>query len=368
MRAAIVGTGGIAGICHVPAIRSHADRIELVAAMDVDADRAVAFCAEHGIPGHFANLTEMLAVAKPDLVHICTPPHVHAEQVLACLDADAWVFCEKPPCLSLAEYDRVTAAERPGGPYVAFVYQQRFGSGARRMRELLHTGELGRPLVGLCQTTWYRDQDYFDVPWRGRWKTEGGGPTISHGIHLMDLMLSLLGDWIEVRAMAGRLDRRVETEDVSLGMVRFASGAMGSVVNSVLSPREESYLRLDLTDATVELRHLYSYRDTDWTFNPAPHVAPERAAAWPSQTVDVPSSHDAQLGELLDCYARGERPSTSGDGGRTTLEFVTGLYKSAFTGLPVTRAEIGPDDPFYHQLHGGMPGWAPEATRDDAAR
>ena len=75
--------------------------------------------------------------------------------------------------------------------------------------------------------------------------------------------------------------------------------------------------------------------------------------------VDVRSSHDAQLTDLLDCHERGERPETSGPGGRLTLELITGLYKSALTGRPVDRDDLRPDDPFYHRLHGDTPGWAP---------
>ncbi|MFI0443878.1 Gfo/Idh/MocA family protein [Actinomadura sp. 6N118] len=363
VRVALVGTGGIAGICHLPALRAERDRAELVAVMDVDAARAKAFATEYGVPAVHDDLDRMLAESAPDLVHICTPPSVHAQQVVACLAAGAWVWCEKPPCRSLAEYDSITAAESEGGPYAAFVFQHRFGSGAVRLRELIAAGDLGRPLVAQCVTAWYRDHEYFEVPWRGRWDTEGGGPTMGHGIHQMDLMLATLGEWSEVRAMAGRRDRRVETEDVSLAMVRFASGVMASVVNSVVSPREESYLRFDFTDASVELRHLYGYGDADWTYTPAPHVVADRAGAWPVTVRETPSSHTAQLAALLDAYERGERPSTSGDGGRQTLELVAALYKSAFTGRPVSRGEIGPDDPFYHRMHGDVPGWAPEVPR-----
>jgi predicted dehydrogenase len=354
---AIVGTGGIAGICHMPALRAERDRAEVVAAVDVDEDRVKAFCGEHGIPAAYTRLEAMLEAVRPDLVHVCTPPLAHAEQVVACLEAGAWVLCEKPPCLSLAEHDVITAAERPGGPYAAVVFQHRYGSGARRLRALAGSGKLGRPLVAQCVTAWYRGPEYFEVPWRGRWRTEGGGPTVGHGIHQMDLMLSILGGWSEVRAMAGRLDRRVETEDVSMAMVRFASGAMGSVVNSLLSPREESYLRFDFADATVELRHLYGYRDADWSYTAAPHAD---GAAWSAESPeDVESSHAAQLAVLLDDYGRGVRPDTSGPGCRPILELITGLYRSALTGTPVNRGELGPDDPFYHHLHGDTPGWAP---------
>ncbi len=353
IRAAVIGTGGIAGHCHLPALRAESDRVQVVAAMDSDAARVKEFCAEHDVPAAYTDLDRLLERERPDLVHICTPPHVHAAQAVACLNAGAWVLCEKPPCLSLAEYDTVVAAEGDRGPYAAYVFQHRFGSGARHLRTLVREGELGRPLVALCLTTWYRDHAYFAVPWRGRWETEGGGPAMGHGIHQFDLMLSCLGDWAEIRAMAGRLDRDVEADDVSMATVRFENGAMASVVNSLLSPREESHLRFDLTDATVELTHLYGYGNDDWTYTPAPHVTDDaRVRRWRTPPDDEPSSHGAQLTRVLDAYERGERPETSGAGARGTVEFVAALYKSAFTGRPVLRGEIDPGDPFYQRMNG----------------
>jgi predicted dehydrogenase len=260
------------------------------------------------------------------------------------------VLVEKPPCLTLAEFDRIEAAERDGGPYASVVFQHRFGSGARHLAELIEADALGRPLVAVCQTTWYRDDAYFAVPWRGEWATEGGGPTMGHGIHQMDLMLAVLGEWTEVRAMAGTLARDVRTEDVSMAVVRFANGAMASVVNSVLSPREESYLRFDFTEGTVELTHLYGYDNSNWRYTPAPHVT---TRPWQPSEPEVRSSHGAQLPYVLDAMARRERPPVSGRAGRETLELVTALYRSAFTGQPVRREQLGPDDPFYHRLDGG---------------
>jgi predicted dehydrogenase len=348
IRVAVVGTGGIADLAHVPAIRAQGDRVQLVAAVDVDADRLAAFCERHDIPAGYATVDAMLDAQRPDLVHVCTPPAVHVDQVVRCLDAGAWVLVEKPPCLSLAEFDRIAAAERPGGPYAGVVFQHRFGSGARHLKQLVDAGTLGRPLVALCQTTWYRDHAYYDVPWRGDWDTEGGGPTMGHGIHQMDLLLAILGEWTEVRAMAGRLDRDVRTEDVSMAVVRFASGAMASVVNSVLSPREVSYLRFDFADGTVELTHLYGYDNADWRYTPAPHVT----GTSPWHPPDGPrSSHAAQLPAVLDAMERGERPPVRG---RETMELVTALYRSAFTGQPVTRDQLVPGDPFYQHLHGGV--------------
>ncbi len=357
-RAAIVGCGVIAESAHIPALRAEADRVEIVAAVDNDPERLADFQQQCDIQAGYTSVAAMLAVQKPDLVVVCTPPMTHADIAVRCLEAGVWVWVEKPPCLSLAEYARIEAAEQEGGPYASVVFQHRFGSGGRNAIDLISSGALGQPLVALCQTTWYRDQNYYDVPWRGRWETEGGGPSMGHGIHQMDLLLALLGEWAEVRAMAGRLARAVDTEDVSMAMVRFANGAMASIVNSVLSPREETYIRVDLADATVELTHLYGYKNADWRFTPAVHVRDkDRIASWTDIPADVSSSHSAQLPYLLDAMQRGERPPLSGPQGREALELIAAMYKSAFTGVPVRRGEIGPEDPFSQRMDGGSQPW-----------
>jgi predicted dehydrogenase len=368
VRAAVVGTGAIARGSHLPALARLAEEgeTEVVAAVDVDTAAVEAFCAEGGVPHAYTDLDRMLAEQRPDLVTICTPPTLHREQSVAALRAGAWVWCEKPPVPSLADYAAVEAEEgTDGGPYAAIVFQHRFGSGTRHVRRLLAERALGRPLVAHCQTTWYRDTAYYAVPWRGRWHTEGGGPAMGHGIHQMDLLLDLLGPWSQVRAMAGRLVHDVETEDVSTALVRFESGAMATIVNSVLSPDEVSRIRLDCERATVELTHLYGHSNADWRITPAPDVPAAEAAAWQDFGPDVPSSHLAQLRELVASMRAGERPRASGADGRTSLELVTALYKSAFTDTTVRRGEIGPGDPFHTALHGGTPGWAPATAAAD---
>ncbi|MFD8730337.1 Gfo/Idh/MocA family protein [Streptomyces sp. NPDC059611] len=369
LRTAVVGAGGIARTSHLPALRTLAaeGRAEVVAVVDVVEAAARALADEESVPYASADLGVMLADVRPDLVVLCTPPAVHREQTVAALEAGAWVWCEKPPCPSLADYDAVLAAEKGGGhdPYASIVFQHRFGSGARHIGALLADGAFGRPLVAHCQTTWYRDRAYYAVPWRGRWATEGGGPAMGHGIHQTDLLLDLMGPWTEVHGMAARLVHDVETEDVSTAQVRFASGAVATLVNSVLSPDEVSRVRIDCELATIELTHLYGYRDADWRITPAPGVAAETSAAWLDFGEEVPSSHLAQLRVLVDDIAQGRRHATSGEGGRRTLEFITALYRSAFTGTTVRPGDIGPGDPYYTALHGGAPGWAPAGAQEE---
>ncbi|MEU6844303.1 Gfo/Idh/MocA family oxidoreductase [Streptomyces sp. NPDC046716] len=368
LRTAVVGAGGIARGSHLPALRTLAEEggTEIVAAVDVDDAAVRSLAEEFAIPYASTDLDAMLAEVRPDLVVLCTPPAVHREQSVAALKAGAWVWCEKPPCPSLADYDAVEAVEdgADSAPYASIVFQHRFGSGAGHVRRLLREGAFGRPLVAHCQTTWYRDTAYYAVPWRGRWATEGGGPAMGHGIHQTDLLLDLMGPWSEVRGMAARLVHDVETEDVSTAQVRFADGAVATVVNSVLSPDEVSRIRIDCERATIELTHLYGYGNADWRITPAPGVSAEEAGAWRDFGTDEPSSHLAQLRALVADIKAGRRHPTSGEGGRRTLEFITALYKSAFTDATVRAGDIGPGDPFYTALHGDAPGWAPDTTQE----
>ncbi|MCF3650251.1 Gfo/Idh/MocA family protein [Synoicihabitans lomoniglobus] len=352
-RAVLVGTGSICE-AHLRAVESTEGQVELVAAVDLDQDRVDAFCKRANVPAAYTDYTKMLQEVGPDIVLVATPPSQHAAMSIEAMEAGAWVLCEKPLCGSLAELDRIREAEQRTGCYTACVFQMRFASSNLHLKRLIDAGQLGRPLVGVCNTLWYRDAAYYAVPWRGRWETELGGPTMGLGIHAMDHFLDLFGEWEEVRAMAGTLDRDIEVEDVSMAMVRFSNGAFGSIVNSALSPRQETNLRLDFQRATVELTHLYGYTRDSWKVTLAPPAQDDSLLqAWQSYPPDVGSTHGAQLTAFVKNMERGECPHTSGIEARRTIELLTAIYKSAFTNRPVLRGSIEPGDPYYTQLHGG---------------
>ena len=356
-RALLVGTGSVAD-SHVRAIEGSQGRVELAGAVEVEVERLRAFGARHRLAGLHSDYATALREVRPDIVLVAAPPALHAAMTIAALEAGAWVLCEKPFCASLAELDRIEEAERRTGRFASCIFQQRFASSTAHVRRLAEAGLLGRPLVAVCHTLWFRDAAYYAVPWRGKWATEFGGPTMGLGIHAMDHLLHLLGDWAEVRAQAATLDRAIEVEDVSMAMIRFANGALASVVNSALSPRQETSIRLDYQRATVELTHLYGYTRDNWRFTLAPDANGEGnslAQAWHSFPPDTGSTHTAQLADFVRSLDTGSRPATSGDDARRTLELLTALYKSAFTGHPVTRGSIRPGEPIYTAVHGGGP-------------
>jgi predicted dehydrogenase len=353
---AIVGTGGIAAY-HAQAVAGLAGRARIVAAVDIDAERLAKFCARFDIPQQYRSLDELFAARTPDIVDLCTPPGLHARQALACLDHGVTVICEKPPALSLAELDRIAARTEANGPHFATVFQHRFGSAGLALAALRRESAFGAPTTALCDTLWYRPDEYFAAPWRGRWETEGGGPTIGHGIHQIDLMLAILGPWREVIAVAARQARPTATEDLSCAIVTFDSGAIATVVNSLLSPRQTSYLRFDFTEATVELTHLYGYGDEDWTVTGAPGHEDHVQAQWTARLTGVRSGHTAQFTHVLDALEAGVPPPVTPADVRLTMELVAAIYASAFTGRPVRRGEIIPGTPFYERMEGTGPPW-----------
>jgi predicted dehydrogenase len=374
LRVGIVGCGTIAR-AHALSYQSNA-RVDVVGVVDVDPVRAAGFAEQFGTTAYGSG--RELVDQQPDLVSVATPPGNHTEVAVELLESDCSVLLEKPPTTNLAEMDVLAAAEKASSGSIYVVFQHRHGSGARRAHQLLQSGALGTPYVAVCETLWYRPDSYFLPEWRGNWTGEGGGPTLGHGIHQIDLLLHLMGSWKTVDARSARIARPVEFEDVSLAIVMFDNGAAGTVVTSLLSPRELSRIRIDTTGGTLEVNHVYGYSDADWSWTPAPDATtaaslgrdpglasandsgdPRSAGAgdvWAASAgSDVPSNHVAQIDQLVDDMLAGRRHDTTLASIRPTMEFVTAVYASSIERETVQRRDLIPANRFYNSLNGGLP-------------
>jgi predicted dehydrogenase len=371
LRVGIVGCGSIAR-SHALSYRDH-PRVELVGAVDLIPERADVFAAAYGTT---ARTCRELLDQQPDLVSVATPPGTHAEIAVEMLGSGSSVLLEKPPTTTLADMDLVAAAEEVSAGSVYVVFQHRHGSGARRASRLLRSGALGTPRIAVCETLWYRPDSYFLPEWRGNWAGEGGGPTLGHGIHQIDLLFHLMGPWKTVDARAARIARPVDFEDVSLAIVTFESGAVGTVVTSLLSPREISRIRVDTDGGTLEVNHVYGYSDADWSWTTVPDAAaaaslgrdpglPNGGGAgdqvspddvWTASAgTDVPSNHAAQIKQLVDDMLADRHHDTTLASTRLTMEFVTALYASSIGQGTIHRRDLTPANRFYQSLDGGLP-------------
>jgi predicted dehydrogenase len=145
LRIAIVGCGKIAD-SHAAQVR-RISGCELVAACDSEELMARQLCERFGVTQAFNNLSELLDRARPDVVHITTPPHSHYALGKECLMRGCHVYLEKPFTLHTREAEDLIALAEKSGLRITAGHDDQFRHAARRMRQLVRDGYLGgRPV------------------------------------------------------------------------------------------------------------------------------------------------------------------------------------------------------------------------------
>ena len=176
----------------------------------------------------------MLARPDIDAVSICVPSGLHAQVAVDALQAGKHVLVEKPIALSLADADRMIAVARECGLRLGVVLQNRYNSPMQQVRRAVDEGRLGRLYLGNACVRWYRPQSYYDDEWHGTWAMDGGA-LMNQSIHHIDALQWFMGPVQSVQAYTATLAHRMEAEDVGVAVLRFVSGALGTVEGSTLT-------------------------------------------------------------------------------------------------------------------------------------
>ena len=141
LKVAIVGCGKIAD--------AHASQIvriggsQIVAACDREPLMARQLCDRFPIGRPFTEVTDLLRTARPDVVHVTTPPASHFEIARICLEHGCHVYVEKPFTLYAEEAEELVAIAHRVGVRITAGHDDQFGHAARRMRALVGKGYLG---------------------------------------------------------------------------------------------------------------------------------------------------------------------------------------------------------------------------------
>jgi UDP-N-acetyl-2-amino-2-deoxyglucuronate dehydrogenase len=334
----IVGTGVIASL-HAAAIKSLPDA-RLAAVTDVVPGAAGAFAAARGGAAE-PGLDALLARPDVDVVCVCGPSGLHAEIGIRAARAGKHLVVEKPVDVTLAAADRLLAAARQAGVTLTVMSQHRFDPGVTELKRLIDDGALGRLVLGEASTKWYRTQAYYDgAPWRGTWAMDGGA-LLNQGIHYVDLLRWCMGPAVEVTAVCTTQAHGIEVEDTALAIVRFASGAVGTIgATTAAYPGFPQRLEITGTDGTVTIEDgrlvRSALRGTAGAAQPAePGQGRPGSAAVDPAALDA-AVHAAQLADLLAAVDEEREPAVSGESGREALEIVRAVYESSRTGRPVT--------------------------------
>ncbi|MFJ4027446.1 Gfo/Idh/MocA family protein [Paenarthrobacter sp. NPDC089989] len=253
--AAVIGCGDVSSV-HFAALATMADA-DLVAVCDTNPERLEAAATAYGVPGYASHL-DLLDKVRPDVVHICTPHHLHASLAADCLDAGVSVIVEKPLAHTLEEGRRLIELAERSTAKIAVCFQNRYNATSQAMRELLDGGTLGQVLGASATVMWHRTGDYYrDRPWRGTWAGGGGGLMMNQAIHTVDLLQWLVGDVAKVeghastRALAGV----IEVEDTADFVAEHENGAR-SVFFATLANPVNAPVTLDVVteNGTLSLR------------------------------------------------------------------------------------------------------------------
>ncbi len=243
LRVGVVGTG-FGSTVQIPAFRAN-PRVEVVAVASGQPGKARRVADAFGVPHAFDDYAA-LAAADLDLVSITAPPHLHHPMTAAALAAGRHVLCEKPMALSVAEAEAMRDGARRAGVVSVIDHELRFNPNRRKVGRLVAEGFVGRPRHVLLTLASPGRRDP-GLPW-GWWYDagRGGGLLGAVGSHQIDLLRYWLGEidaaqgtvetFVRERpdpAGAGR--RPVTADDFTTFALRFASGAVGVVVLSVVT-------------------------------------------------------------------------------------------------------------------------------------
>ena len=361
VRTAIIGCGKVSDL-HAGALKA-APEAEFAAIYSRNPEKAQQYAKKYGVSG-FSDIQEMISAAKIEAVIVCTPHPAHRDAALAAIGAGAHVLIEKPLASTLQDCDDILNAAKKASLHVGTVCQRRFYAPVQRLRRAIDAGKIGKPALGIVQMFGWRDAAYYaSDPWRGKWATEGGGVLVNQAPHQIDLLQwfmgpidTLYGAWSNVN------HPYIEVEDTAVAVIRFKSGALGSIVVSNsqkpglfgkvhVHGQNGASLGVQTDGGAMFIAGMSSVLEPPvndlWT------VPGEEAllAQWKMEDSNLFNSlPDAtghyfllQIRDFLQAVIEGRPPLITGEDGRRTVEIFTAVYRAQTTGAPV-RFPLTPED------------------------
>lgn len=232
VRIAVIGAGLI-GRKHIEVLRSGHPDYTLAGVAD-PSPTAKAEAEELGY-ACYDTVAEMIDKTGPDGAVIAVPNQMHVEAGLACVDQGVPIIVEKPVADTVAEALRLVEAAEAAGIATLTGHHRRHNPIMRRAAELIRDGAVGRVVAATSVWLAHKPVGYHDLAWR---RQPGGGPVLINAIHEIDCLRMLCGDVETVQAADSDAVRGFEVEDTAAAILRFKSGALGTLLlsDTVSSP------------------------------------------------------------------------------------------------------------------------------------
>jgi predicted dehydrogenase len=280
----LIGTG-FAGLIHARSARLAGGR--LVGVVGSTPERSLSVVEGLGEGRAFPSPQELIADSDVEVVHICTPNHLHAGLAATALQAGKHVVCEKPLTVDSASARRLVSLAESSGLVAVVPFVYRFYPLVRTARDLVRGGDLGA--VRLIHGTYLQDwlMEVGDFNWRV--DPEQGGPSRAFadiGSHWCDLVEYVTGQRISrlsarlATVLGERIARPgrgsfspavdegprvpVATEDAALVLFETDGGTLGSVVVSQVSPGRKNRLWFEIDGSRRSVAFDQEQPETLW--------------------------------------------------------------------------------------------------------
>ena len=192
LRAAVIGAGFV-GRAHIESLRRQG--IPVVGVLGSSRDRAAESARALRIDRAYSSLDELAKDKEVDVVHICTPNHLHAEQTTVLMRAGKHVMCEKPLAMNTKESAELIDLARKENRVGGVTYNLRYYPLCQQARAMVDAGAIGEPR--LVHGSFLQDWLLYPTDWNWRLETQLGGDlrAVSDiGTHWMDLT-----SWVTAR-------------------------------------------------------------------------------------------------------------------------------------------------------------------------
>jgi predicted dehydrogenase len=348
VRAGVIGLGFI-GEVHVRAIRAAGGTVAAVA--DASPTTIAATAERLGARWGAPSAEALLASSDVDVVHICTPNHLHAPLARMAIEAGKHVICEKPLATTRSDAENLVDAARAAGVVAAVPFIYRYYPTVREARERVTTGATGpvRLIHGSYLQDWLSTSA--DQNWRVDPALGGASRTFADiGVHWCDLVEFATGH--RITALAARLltafpqrgpddagngqtARPVGTEDAAALLFETDQGAVGSLVVSQVTPGRKNRLWFSLDGATTSLAFDQEAPESLWVGSRASTSLVLRGSEGMSEAAQrlsvLPAGHPQGYQDCFNAFVSDVYAAVAGEAPDGLPRFDDGLRAAALT-------------------------------------
>lgn len=335
IRLAIVGCGRISKN-HFGSLEKHQDNIELITICENQQTILSEHEKKYNIKGYL-NLADMLKNEDLDLVVICTPSGMHAEQTVLCAKHGVNIITEKPMATIWDDGLKMVNACEKASVRLFVIKQNRKNATLQLIKRAIEENRFGKIHMVNINVFWTRPQAYYDqASWRGTQKLDGGA-LMNQASHYIDLLDWLIGPVDKIQAFTSTsLD--IEAEDTAVLNVKWVNGALGSVSVTMLTyPKNlEGSITILGEKGTVRIGGIAVNDIQHWEFDEPKDYDNEVKDANYQTTSVYGFGHPLYYNNVIEVLRGKAEPETDGREGLKSLEILIAAHLSARDGKSIS--------------------------------